>query len=131
MAGLRDLHERLKLTHGWTMIGGQLVHLHCAERGQFPVWPMNDPDIVLRILGSTTDRNSAGAEVAVARGRHPETDPMAALRHWLRLRGTTPGPMFVPLRGEARRGERAPQHLRPTAQLNYAVSSRSTLLWEG
>lgn len=29
--GLLDLHERLP--EGWTLIGGQLVHLHCAERG--------------------------------------------------------------------------------------------------
>jgi hypothetical protein len=35
--GLLDLHERL--AEGWTLIGGQLVHLHCAERGQFPVRP--------------------------------------------------------------------------------------------
>jgi len=35
--GLLDLHEQL--AEGWTLIGGQLVHLHCAERGQFPVRP--------------------------------------------------------------------------------------------
>lgn len=53
------------------------------------------PDgIVLRIRRSKTDRNAAGAKVAVARGKHPNTDPIAALQHWLRLRGTTPGPVF-------------------------------------
>jgi hypothetical protein len=26
-----DLYDRL--SDGWTLIGGQLVHLHCAERG--------------------------------------------------------------------------------------------------
>jgi hypothetical protein len=28
--GLLDLHERL--AEGWTLTGGQLVHLHCAEQ---------------------------------------------------------------------------------------------------
>lgn len=45
--GLLDLHERLAL--GWTLIGGQLVHLHCAERGQFPVRPTNDADMVIDV----------------------------------------------------------------------------------
>ena len=28
---LLDVYERLPA--GWTLIGGQMVHLHCAERG--------------------------------------------------------------------------------------------------
>ncbi|CAN5547299.1 hypothetical protein BH10ACT10_BH10ACT10_01010 [soil metagenome] len=40
------------------------------------------PDgIVLRIRRSKTARNAAGAKVAVARGKHPDTDPIAALQH--------------------------------------------------
>ena len=76
------------------------------------------PDgIVLRIRRSKTDRNTAGAKVAVARGKHPDTDPIAALQHWLQLRGTTPGPVLIPLRGGATRGTRArTPHLRSTAQ---------------
>lgn len=45
--GLLDLHERL--AEGWALIGGQLVHLHCAERGQFPVRPTNDADTVIDV----------------------------------------------------------------------------------
>jgi hypothetical protein len=45
--GLLDLYERLD--SGWTLIGGQLVHLHCAERGQFPVRPTNDVDTVVDV----------------------------------------------------------------------------------
>lgn len=45
--GLLDLHENLP--DGWTLIGGQLVHLHCAERGQFPVRPTNDADAVIDV----------------------------------------------------------------------------------
>jgi hypothetical protein len=45
--GLLDIYERLD--GGWTLIGGQLVHLHCAERGQFPVRPTNDADTVVDV----------------------------------------------------------------------------------
>lgn len=43
--GLLDLHERL--ADGWTLNGGQLVHLHCAQRGQVSVRPTNDADTVI------------------------------------------------------------------------------------
>lgn len=45
--GLLDLSERL--ADGWTLIGGQLVHLHCAERGAFPMRPTNDADTLIDI----------------------------------------------------------------------------------
>lgn len=45
--GVLDLYEHLST--GWTLIGGQLVHLHCAERGQFPVRPTNDADTVIDV----------------------------------------------------------------------------------
>ena len=45
--GVLDLHEHLDT--GWTLIGGQLVHLHCAERGQFAVRPTNDADTVIEV----------------------------------------------------------------------------------
>ncbi len=35
---LMDLHE--SLPGRWTIVGGQMVHLHCAERDAFPVRPM-------------------------------------------------------------------------------------------
>ena len=35
--GVLDLYDHL--SEGWTLIGGQLVHLYCAERGRFPVRP--------------------------------------------------------------------------------------------
>jgi len=62
--GLLDLHERL--AGGWTLIGGQLVHLHCAERGQFPVRPTNDADA--RLVGVLRPSGvSAGRRVRLAR----------------------------------------------------------------
>jgi len=45
--GVLDLYD--KLPTGWTLIGGQLVHLYCAERGQFPVRPTNDADTVIDV----------------------------------------------------------------------------------
>jgi hypothetical protein len=45
--GLLDLYDHLP--DGWTLVGGQLVHLHCAERGQFPVRPTNDADTVIDV----------------------------------------------------------------------------------
>ena len=45
--GLMDLYERLP--HGWTLVGGQLVHLHCAERGASPQRPTDDIDAVVDV----------------------------------------------------------------------------------
>ena len=42
---LMELSERVET--GWTLIGGQLVHLHCAERGLAPARPTNDVDAVV------------------------------------------------------------------------------------
>lgn len=50
--GLLDLYDALP--NGWTLIGGQLVHLHCAERGQFPARPTNDADTVIDVRAAPT-----------------------------------------------------------------------------
>ena len=47
---LLDLYE--KVNSEWTLIGGQLVHLHCAERGGSPARPTNDADTVVDIRAS-------------------------------------------------------------------------------
>jgi hypothetical protein len=54
---LLELHERVP--DEWTLIGGQMVHLHCAERGYEPRRSTNDADAVVNarapeILGSVT-----------------------------------------------------------------------------
>ena len=43
--GVLDLYEAHP--EGWTLIGGQLVHLHCAERGFAPQRPTDDADTVV------------------------------------------------------------------------------------
>jgi|SRR5262245_22899432 len=45
--GVLDLYEQL--ASGWTLIGGQLVHLHCAERGGYPARPTDDADAVIDV----------------------------------------------------------------------------------
>jgi hypothetical protein len=50
--GVMDLHERLD--HGWTLVGGQLVHLHCAERDNAPPRPTDDIDTVIDVRAETT-----------------------------------------------------------------------------
>lgn len=47
---LMDLYERVSTN--WALIGGQLVHLHCAERGASPTRPTNDADTVVDIRAS-------------------------------------------------------------------------------
>jgi hypothetical protein len=44
---LMDLYERLP--NGWTLVGGQLVHVHCAERDHYPPRPTDDADTVVDI----------------------------------------------------------------------------------
>ena len=42
---LMDLHD--SLPGRWTIVGGQMVHLHCAERETYPVRPTDDADTLL------------------------------------------------------------------------------------
>jgi hypothetical protein len=60
--GVLDLYDRL--SEGWILIGGQLVHLHCAERGQFPIRPTNDADTVIDVL-TCRDRHAGSSCLGV------------------------------------------------------------------
>lgn len=42
------------LPDGWTLVGGQLVHLHCAERGRFPIRATNDADTIVDVRADPT-----------------------------------------------------------------------------
>lgn len=54
--------------------------------------------LLLTIRSSKTDPEGRGQVVGVAHGRHPGTDPVAALATWLSFRGTAPGPLFTSMR---------------------------------
>ncbi len=51
--------------------------------------------VLVTIRKSKTDEQGHGQIVAVARGKHPTTDPVAALAAWRKLRGHQPGPLFT------------------------------------
>lgn len=60
------------------------------------------PDVIARpgsllvvIRRSQTDQDGHGQVVGVATGRHPETDPVAALAGWIRTRPAGPGGLFT------------------------------------
>jgi len=46
-SGLLDVAERHPT--GWTLVGGQMVQLHCIERGVAPARPTDDVDAVLDV----------------------------------------------------------------------------------
>ncbi|HET7355349.1 MAG TPA: tyrosine-type recombinase/integrase [Nocardioidaceae bacterium] len=52
------------------------------------------PDGLL-VTDRRSDQEGHSQIVAVARGSHPETDPLAAMAAWRRLRGHDPGPLFT------------------------------------
>lgn len=53
--------------------------------------------LLVTVRRSKTDQEDHGQTVAVARGKNPETEPVAALAVWRRLRGYEPGPLFTRL----------------------------------
>ncbi|WP_188262704.1 site-specific integrase [Azospirillum tabaci] len=46
------------------------------------------------IRRSKTDREGRGRTIAIRRGRHPETDPVAAVQAWIAAAGLVAGPLF-------------------------------------
>ncbi|WP_182376762.1 hypothetical protein [Nocardioides sp. WS12] len=68
---LLDLYD--KHPDDWTLIGGQLVHLHCAERGYSPQRPTNDADAVV----NARIPSALGAVTAALKELKFEPDPSA------------------------------------------------------
>jgi hypothetical protein len=78
---LMDLWERLP--EGWTLIGGQLVHLHCAERGASPARATNDVDAVVDVRAAS-DMLERFTAVLREMGFRPDTSGDGLQHRWRR-----------------------------------------------
>lgn len=79
--GLMDRYERLD--SGWTLVGGQLVHLHCAERGFQPERPTDDVDTVVDVRASR-DMFATFTSALADLGFAPLTSGDGVQHRWLR-----------------------------------------------
>lgn len=68
--------------------------------------------LVVHLRRAKTDPAGQGRDVAIPRGRHPETCPVSAVRRWAGVAGAEPGPLF---RRIDRRDRVAAAGLRPVA----------------
>lgn len=79
--GLLDLHERVPT--GWTLVGGQLVHLHCAERDHHPERPTDDIDAVVDVRAAP-DMLTTFTRALRDLGFFPETSGEGLQHRWRR-----------------------------------------------
>jgi integrase len=87
---LRGLRDRALLLVGWTaaLRRSELVALEVGDLSFEP------EGVVLTIRRSKTDREGAGATVAVPLGEEEETCPVGALRRWLEEAAVSEGRVF-------------------------------------
>lgn len=76
---LMDLYA--SLPGRWTIVGGQMVHLHCAERETFPLRPTDDADTLLdaKAYPSILEDFTAGL---VKAGFKPQTSGIGQQHRW-------------------------------------------------
>lgn len=108
-----------QLSSGWTVVGGQLVHLHCVERGKVPSRPTDDGDAALDVRAHpdmlmifTTCLSDLGFTPA-------EPSPFGIQHRWIRGDAAIDVliPRFLGPRAEARRGaDGSPTLAAPGAQ---------------
>jgi site-specific recombinase XerD len=95
---LRGLRDRALLLVGFT--GGlrrsELVGLDVEDVSE------EAEGLRIKLKHSKTDQEGAGREIGIVRGRHPLTDPIAALADWREAAGIETGPIFR----EVDRGDR-------------------------
>jgi hypothetical protein len=108
---LMDLHERMPT--GWTLIGGQMVHLHCAVRGRSPTRPTDDVDTAVDVRA---DCRALATFTGVLRDLGFEPDGASWQGHehrWVR------GPASVDVL--------IPRGLRPTSKARRTITGRETI----
>ncbi len=80
---LFDLAQRIP--NGWTLVGGQMVHLHCTERGASPIRPTEDADTVLDVR-AMPDLLSTFTQALLDLGFTPHTSGEGLQHRWTRER---------------------------------------------
>jgi site-specific recombinase XerD len=87
---LRGLRDRALLLIGFAggMRRSELVGLDVGDIVE------ETEGLRITVRRSKTDQEGAGREIGVVRGRHPLTDPVAALAEWREAAGIEEGPMF-------------------------------------
>ena len=87
---LRGLRDRALLLVGFAggMRRSELVGLDVGDVVE------EKEGLRITIRRSKTDQEGAGREIGIVRGRHPLTDPVAALADWLAAAGIEEGPIF-------------------------------------
>ncbi len=95
---LRGLRDRALLLIGFAagMRRSELVGLDVVDVVE------EKEGLRITVRRSKTDQEGAGREIGVVRGRHPLTDPVAALADWREAAGIGEGPIFR----EVDRGDR-------------------------
>ena len=87
-AGIRDA-ALILLGYASAMRRSELVALALVDLEEKPAGQL------ITIRRSKTDQEGDGQTIAVACGHRPDTDPVAALAAWRRVRGHAPGPLFT------------------------------------
>lgn len=125
---LLDLHGILPA--GWTLIGRQMVHLHCAERGAFPQRATEDLDTVLDVRARPHIVHDFTAAL-VGLGFEPDgTSPSRHQHRWVRDLASIDIliPAGVGERAASRRGVRG---WAPSSRRLLRTASLSTLAVSG
>lgn len=80
---LMDLHDAIPTD--WALVGGQMVHLHCAERGASPLRPTDDADTVVDVRTRPDILHTFTATLTDL-GFAPETSGNGVQHRWKRDR---------------------------------------------
>lgn len=80
---LMNLHDAIPTD--WALVGGQMVHLHCAERGASPLRPTDDADAVVDVR-ARPDMLHDFTTALLDLGFAPETSGSGMQHRWKRDR---------------------------------------------
>lgn len=119
-AGVRGVRDRAMVLVGFA------AALRRSEIGALDVDDVEfaPEGLVVHVRRSKTDREAAGARIAVPSGEHEATCPVLALRAWLAMLGTEPtGALFRVVRGGAIERRRACDRAVARAAKRIAVAA--------